>query len=390
MNLTYYFPWLYWLWLSLLLSSSPSWADDVIVDFSAAQGAGVGVHDLQVNNIRVESIHPESGEVVVTYYNISFKFDPNNLHLVPIFTNEACANLRVDTFDITSQIPLAFTSITVNELAQLTDQEGGVEFFNLSAGALSVTAIREGYEALTQEIQLNCERMNVLVMGLQPIAPFITDVDTNPPAGGENSNPSLSEQPQLPDPPVEENPPVIEPDVPVDPAPVEPVEPTPTLPLVPPPRQISIGVNWGESPRDLDAHLTGPLAGTDRFHVYFGSKQTDVARLEVDDRFTAGKPEGMAIFAPPGSDRLRAGIYRFTVHHFGGEGRLSTSGAIVQLQVGAGELLAFTPPLTENIPLSGEGRDSWIVFELHVDGQGYVDIIPIQEYHANVVPGDVW
>ena len=384
MNLTCYFPWLYWLWLSLLLSISPSWADDVIVDFNEAQGIGVGLHDIQINNIRVESTNPENGDIVVTYYNISFKFDPNNLHLVPTFTNEACANLRVETFDITSQVPLAFTSIAVNEMPQLTDRNGVIEFFNLSPGALGVTAIRAGYEMLTQEIQLNCERMNVLVMGLQPGSSVPNEnrpdvVDPNP------------DQPQPPQLPGEIIPPVTQPEVPTDPTPTDPVDPTPPPPpLSPPPQQISIGVNWGESPRDLDAHLTGPLAGTERFHVYFSRKQTDVARLEVDDRFTAGKPEGVAIFPPPESDRLRAGIYRFTVHHFGGEGRISTSGAIVQLQIGAGGLLSFTPPLTENIPLSGEGRDSWIVFELHIDEQGYVEVIPIQEYHANVVPGDVW
>src|SRR5699024_5760152 len=37
--------------------------------------------------------------------------------------------------------------------------------------------------------------------------------------------------------------------------------------------EMRIVLTWGETPRDLDSHLTGPKAdGSGRFHIYYGSK----------------------------------------------------------------------------------------------------------------------
>src|SRR5699024_6409896 len=52
--------------------------------------------------------------------------------------------------------------------------------------------------------------------------------------------------------------------------------------------EMRIVLTWGEEPSDLDSHLTGPKADSDkRFHIYYGSKNysddNSEVNLDVDD-----------------------------------------------------------------------------------------------------------
>lgn len=178
-----------------------------------------------------------------------------------------------------------------------------------------------------------------------------------------------------------------------------------------PPQQVVISLNWGEHPRDLDAHLTGPEPGAmgtyfnepDRFHLYFANRCVFVesacmASLEVNE-FSDGKPETVRIFPPVGMVTLRPGNYRFTVHHFVGIGDIASSNAEVRVWVGNEPERLFTPIPGNWIDdhyalppgLAGEGQgDVWKVFELVITDDGSVIILPTEHYDTGFTePGRV-
>jgi hypothetical protein len=161
------------------------------------------------------------------------------------------------------------------------------------------------------------------------------------------------------------------------------------------PRQITISLNWGENPRDLDAHLTGPACTqqdtfdfscnpNDRFHIYFKSDNADIASMEIGE-FSETRPEYVTIRPEIGMNTLRPGLYRYVVHHFVGTETIANSNAIVRLHIGDEPARVFTPPPDHHLFLRGE-YDTWTVFELLVTDSGMVEIIPIQRYNTNVNP----
>ena len=128
-----------------------------------------------------------------------------------------------------------------------------------------------------------------------------------------------------------------------------------------------IVLTWGETPSDLDSHLTGPIEGSaDRFHVYFGQPGSEAASpfvfLDVDDTSSFG-PETITI------NQQTAGNYRYSVHDFSnafstGTSALAQSTARVQVFRNNGLIVDF------NVP--NEPGTLWTVFELAGN-----EIIPI-------------
>ena len=124
-----------------------------------------------------------------------------------------------------------------------------------------------------------------------------------------------------------------------------------------------IVLTWGETPADLDSHLTGPLPDGSRFHLYFphadsrgGSPWPAHVTLDLDDT-TAEGPETTTVL-----DQL-PGTYRFSVLDYsnrnsGTSKALSDSGAQVRVFRGAQQLATF------NVPANTPGT-LWQVFELN-------------------------
>lgn len=127
---------------------------------------------------------------------------------------------------------------------------------------------------------------------------------------------------------------------------------TPVLPE----DQIRIVLTWGETPRDLDSHMTGPKPDGSRFHVYYSYKiYEDYVGLDLDDTSSHG-PETITIY------RQIDGVYRYFVHDYSNGGSssstvLSNSGAVVKVYMGN------TLARTFNVP-SNQGGTLWTVFEL--------------------------
>ena len=106
--------------------------------------------------------------------------------------------------------------------------------------------------------------------------------------------------------------------------------------------QIRIVLRWGESPRDLDSHLTGPTADlSDRFHIYYSNKTysfpengsyVKYADLDLDDTTSWG-PETTTIY------KQSEGVYNFFVHDYTNRSAsssmsLADSGAYVEVYMG--------------------------------------------------------
>lgn len=124
--------------------------------------------------------------------------------------------------------------------------------------------------------------------------------------------------------------------------------------------EFRIVLTWGETPRDLDSHLTGPTSSDDRFHVWYNNRTNadNTANLDRDDVTSIG-PETITI-----SQRFD-GTYRYSVHDY--TNRISTnspdlsnSGATVRVFDENGQVAEFTPP--------DDDGTLWTVFEL--DGLG--------------------
>lgn len=123
-------------------------------------------------------------------------------------------------------------------------------------------------------------------------------------------------------------------------------------------------LTWGASPRDLDAHLTGPnVSDAGRFHVFYpsasrgNSDNAPFAKLDVDNTSGFG-PETITI------TRMNSGVYRYSVHDYTNRSSatstaLGSSGAKVELYLPSGE---FSGPRTFYVP-NARGN-LWVVFEL--------------------------
>jgi hypothetical protein len=152
-----------------------------------------------------------------------------------------------------------------------------------------------------------------------------------------------------------------------------------------------IVLNWGNDPRDLDSHLTGPTAtsGT-RFHTAYYAHDypsgsavfssgsytpgaTTEAVLDVDNtqHGTDNGPETTTIVVP------RAGTYNFFVHHYSGTSNISASGAQVKVYKGSVLLATYNPP--SGGTTSG---DVWAVFSMAVTSSGET-ITPVNRIVAS-------
>jgi uncharacterized protein (TIGR03437 family) len=110
---------------------------------------------------------------------------------------------------------------------------------------------------------------------------------------------------------------------------------------------------------DLDAHLTGPATGNNRFHVWW-NEETELsvppaARLDRDDLSGAG-PETITFTT------RSPGVYRFSVQNYtdrdsDGNSRLAQAGALVRVYSGNQQTALIAGP-------SGGGT-LWKVFELN-------------------------
>jgi len=137
--------------------------------------------------------------------------------------------------------------------------------------------------------------------------------------------------------------------------------------------QLRIVLTWNSEPKDIDAHLEGPLPDNARFHVYYHQqgdlKSREFVRLDVDNREGHG-PETITVLG------VLPGTYRYFVHDYSSRDdaqstALSSSGAEVRVYHG-GQTYRFQakPGIPGNI---------WDVCTIEVTPQG-ADVKSVDQY----------
>jgi uncharacterized protein YfaP (DUF2135 family) len=138
--------------------------------------------------------------------------------------------------------------------------------------------------------------------------------------------------------------------------------------------EFSVVLTWGETPDDLDSHLTGPKADNplERFHIYYGNKQyaSDLngdemvyAKLDRDDTDGFG-PETITSFIKTN------GVFRYYVHDFGENSEMDLPQSQAKVELYQQNRLVKT----FNVPENQQGF-VWHVFEIDQDG----NVIPINK-----------
>ncbi len=145
--------------------------------------------------------------------------------------------------------------------------------------------------------------------------------------------------------------------------------------------EIRIILDWGQSPSDLDSHLTGPIPGSsNRFHIYYSNKtfmHGGVVHATLDyDVVNSYGPETITIY------EQTSGVYRYSVHDFTNSdsttsSALSNSNARVRVYFGANLIQTF------NVPGNTPGT-LWTVFELNGS-----NITPINNMSFESSPGSI-
>ncbi|WP_062108829.1 carboxypeptidase regulatory-like domain-containing protein [Bacillus niameyensis] len=129
---------------------------------------------------------------------------------------------------------------------------------------------------------------------------------------------------------------------------------------------LRIVLTWGESPRDLDSHLTGPKADGGRFHIWYADKkyQDEANDVNLDrDDVTSYGPETVTVI-----NRLQMGTYTYAIHNYTGryldeENQSDLANSSARVQIYRGNTLLET----YNVPVNQAGN-SWRVFEIR-DGE---------------------
>ncbi|RKQ28560.1 carboxypeptidase regulatory-like domain-containing protein [Oceanobacillus halophilus] len=133
---------------------------------------------------------------------------------------------------------------------------------------------------------------------------------------------------------------------------------------------LRIVLTWGESPRDLDSHLTGPKIDGGRFHIYYSDKvyrdDGNDVNLDRDDVSSYG-PETVTVI-----NKMQMGTYTYAIHNYTGRylnenNQLDLSNSDARVQIYREDTLLAT----FNVPVDQVGN-SWRVFEIR-DGE----IVPI-------------
>ena len=146
---------------------------------------------------------------------------------------------------------------------------------------------------------------------------------------------------------------------------------------------VRIVLSWGESPSDLDTHLTGPTSSGNRFHVYYSDQSINdgtEAYLDVDDTESYG-PETITI------SQYLSGVYRYSVHNYtddSNEGGLGIYNSPTKVEIfdSNGLIATFTPK-----PFAAGSGNTWRVFEFSISNN-VVSITTLDDYVYVVDEGD--
>jgi hypothetical protein len=138
---------------------------------------------------------------------------------------------------------------------------------------------------------------------------------------------------------------------------------------------VTVTMSWGVNPSDLDSHMTGPLTGTSRFHVWYSDQGSlslsPYCSLDTDDTTSYG-PEIVTV------TKLVAGVYRYSVHNYSTQSsfKMESSGCVVNVVIPKSGIIR-----RYDIPASNPANGNlWVVFELTVDSTGNIALADVNQF----------
>jgi adhesin/invasin len=134
--------------------------------------------------------------------------------------------------------------------------------------------------------------------------------------------------------------------------------------------EVRIVLTWGERPRDLDAHLYGPLPGGGQFHVGFKDLNAAGVTLDVDAKEGLG-PETITA-------RVSPGTYHYYVAHNDSLGTsegqgLARSEAQVRVYFKGASQRSYVIPSSASGPV-------WYALDIQVDQNGHIAVVPRNQF----------
>ncbi len=139
---------------------------------------------------------------------------------------------------------------------------------------------------------------------------------------------------------------------------------------------ITVVLTWGDSPSDLDSHLSGPDGSGGRFHLaYYDMNPVSHASLDVDDTTSYG-PETVTITISSVDGAFVAGDYHFWIHNYSQSPEFDVSGATVTVSQSGAQLAQYSVAGASGHP----ANDLWHVVNLQVAADGSVTLAPVQTF----------
>jgi len=311
-----------------------------LVDFRQSHGHGVSSPiQFRINNIRLDfaGVNPITGEPIISSQNfdVLWEYDYDRIVLAPVgIPSNDEAGWEASTLNLTisnsqNGHTIEGAIVQYNSVSFVSDSDGEAVIDGIMSGDIIVTISADGYVP---------QPVNVEILSGQTLERGVALIPNDDPG-------------------------VLRGD-------------------------IRFILTWGENPRDLDSHLTGPNAdGSGRFHVYYAARNSTVsssgdsvprdtnipAMLDVDDVTSFG-PETVTIVKS--GEAYVPGLYRYTIHHYAGTETIQTGNVTVTVYQGNQLLRTYTPPAQGSVARKG----TWTVVEITIGEDGSVSIVPINTY----------
>jgi hypothetical protein len=159
------------LFCMLFVLSGNVFAGDILVDFADSDSTPVlaAGEKITINKIRVDYTD-ENGNPATGVFDVVFAWNTDLLALVPVAVS-GCYNgeLRVQVSSSVTGEPLVGAVVTIGETITQTDDDGIARFTGLEDSMVSVRADATGYVSSGQKVEIPCNQMVPIDMGLMPV-----------------------------------------------------------------------------------------------------------------------------------------------------------------------------------------------------------------------------
>lgn len=155
----------------ILTFGSFAMASDVQVDFA---GTSLSPQLSDGEKVKIEKLYvsyeDENGYPASGHFDVIFEWDSEKFALVPVSVS-GCYNgeLRVQVSSSVTNAPLVGAIVTIGDKITQTDEDGIARFGELEDKIISVRSDATDYVSSGQQIEISCNQMVTVDIGLMPV-----------------------------------------------------------------------------------------------------------------------------------------------------------------------------------------------------------------------------